>query len=243
MDRRRTTAFAGSLVAAALIGGMLISAVAAAPGPPAAADSVAAVATATPAPSTNPGAKYCQDFRAAFAKNLGVTEDEVVAAAKAAIISTLDAAVADGSRGADAAAKAKTFVEGASGDACSLLSGWKGKIAHVRSGKVRVALGIGKSGLDAAAQAVGLTVKELHAELKTGKSLKDVAAATGIDYDVVSAAVLRSVQGSVDELVKAGKITQERADKALADTKERLAEGWVHERKRDRSKPSSTPAP
>jgi hypothetical protein len=231
-------------VAAALIGGTLISVVAAAPASaPAAAAPVAAAPTGTPTPSTKPGAKYCQDFRAAFAKNLGVTEDEVVAAAKAAIISTLDQAVADGTMTADAAASAKAVVNGASGDACKFLSGWKGKVSHGRGDKAKVALGIGKGGLEAAAKSVGLSVKELHAEFKSGKSLKDVAAAMGVSYEVVSAAVLKSVKASLDELVKAGKITQERADKALTRTGERLANGWAHVRKQDRPKASPTPSP
>lgn len=218
MSKLRLAGFSGAMVLSALIGGTLISAVAAAP---------AATPAVTPAPEAPEVAltaragepsEYCTAFRAAFAANLGKTEAEVVAAAKAAIGTTVDAAVADGSLTGDAAARLKTRVAGADADGCKILSGWRAK--------ARGAAGIAKDGFAAVAEALDMTTVQLRAELKSGKTLKDVAAAKGVPYATVTAAALAAVDGDLDAAVAAGNLKQARADKIMERLERRLEAGW-----------------
>lgn len=218
MSKLRLAGSSGALVLSAIIGGTLISAVAAAPAARSAVTPAAvAPATALAAPAGEPS-EYCTAFRASFAANLGKTEAEVVAAAKAAIGSTVDAAVADGSLTADAAARIKARVAAADADGCRILSGWHGKAAR--------AVGIAKDGFAAAAEALDMTTTQLRAELRSGKSLKDVAAANGVPYASVTAAALAAVDKDLDAAVAAGTLKQARADRILERLERRLEAGW-----------------
>lgn len=216
MSKIRLAGFSGALVLSALVGGTLISAVAAAPAP--AAPAVAAPAVAPAATKGEPGA-YCTAFRAAFAANLGVSEAQVVAAAKSAVGTAVDAAVADGSITADVAARIKARVAAADADGCAILAGARGKVA-------RGAIGVVKDGFAAAATALDMTPAALRAELRSGSSLKDVAAAKGVPYETVTAAALAAVDKDLDAAVAAGTLPQARADKILDRMERRLAAGW-----------------
>lgn len=212
MSRLRLAGFSGALVLSALIGGTLISAALAAP-----ATELQGAAIPAANPTAAPSAA-CAAFRAAFAANLGKTEAQVTAAAKAAIVTTVDAAVADGTLPAGAAAKVKARIAAAEADGCKVLSGWRARAAG--------AVGIAKDGFAAAAEALDLTPTELRAELRSGKTLKDVAAAKGVPYATVTAAALASVEQDLDAAVAAGTLTQARADKIMARIASRLEAGW-----------------
>ena len=77
--------------------------------------------------------------------------------------------------------------------------------------------------MTAAAGALGITPAELGAQLKAGKSLKDVATAKGVPYETVSAAVLASVKADLDAAVAAGTIKQARADRILDAARRRTS--------------------
>jgi ribosomal protein S20 len=233
MSKLQLTGMAAALVVASLVGGTVISAVAAAPtaapavpaAGSAATSAAGLIAPAEPVAPTTPGARgepgaYCLAFRAAFAKNLGVTQDQLVAAAKAAAASAVDKAVADGTMTADAAARVKQRIAAADADGCGILAGARGKAA-------KGALAVARGGLAAAAQALDMTVPDLRDQLKSGTSLKDVAAAKGVAYDTVSAAVTAAVKADLDAAVKAGTITQARADRILERVGQHLADGWT----------------
>ncbi|MGK2849799.1 MAG: hypothetical protein ACSLFN_02660 [Candidatus Limnocylindrales bacterium] len=213
MSRLRLAGFSGALVLSALIGGTLISAALAAPAPTRAPQAPA------PAPRSAAPTQACAAFRAAFAANLGKTEAQVTAAARAAILSTVDAAVADGTLTAEVAARIKTRISAAEADGCKLLSGWRAKAAG--------AAGVVKDGFAAAASALDLTPAELRSELRAGKTLKDVAAAKGVAYATVTAAVTASVDEDLDAAVAAGTLTQARADKIQERLAARLEAGWT----------------
>lgn len=208
MSRLRLVGFSGALVLSALIGGTLISATLA--------------ASAPQAPDTFPGAaaatKACAAFRAAFAANLGRTEAQVTAAAKAAIVSTVDAAVADGTLTVEAAARIKTRVAAADADGCKLLSG--------RPTRAAGAVDIVRDGFAAAAASLGMAPAELRAEIRSGTSLKAVAAAKGVPYTTVTSAAMTSVEQDLDAAVAAGTLTQARADRIMERLGARLAAGW-----------------
>lgn len=209
MTKLRTLGFSSALVAAALIGGTVISSAMAAP----------AVDPAAPAADREPS-EYCQTFRAAFASNLGVSEDQMVAAAKAAIATTVDAAVADGKLTAAAGGRIKERVAAAEGDGCRILGGWRAAVG-------RAVVGVARDGLTAAADAMDMTPAELRTALRDGSTLKDVAAAEGVPYETVTAAVVAAVKADLDAAVTDGRITQARADRILARLETRLAAGGL----------------
>ena len=138
MSRLRLLGFSGALVAAALIGGTILNAVSAATPTPA-PDPAAAAATGHRPPGQPEVGEYCQAFRAAFAANLGKSEDQVVAAAKAAIDTTIDQAVSEGKITAAAGDRLKARVAAAPGDGCGLLNGARWKVAKAASASPRTA--------------------------------------------------------------------------------------------------------
>ena len=79
----------------------------------------------------------------------------------------------------------------------------------------------GHGGAEAAAGALGMTAEELKAALQGGKSLADVAREKGVDPEAVVSAIVADVQARVAEKVSAGRITQEQADRMLAEVTER----------------------
>jgi len=252
MSTFRLVGFAGLLVVAALVGGTIIGSVAAATLSQAPrAEGVAAppaIATAPP-PAAAAAGEYCADFRRAFAANLGVGEAALAPAAKAAAISAIDAAVADGTMTKAAGDRLTARIKAATGDGCALLAG-RLKAAKAAVGAAAGAgkgLGIMKDGLTAAAKALGLTPAELGARLRGGETLKDVATATGTSYEAVSAAVLASVKADLDAAVAAGTIRQARADRVLDRLTKALANGRLREARPapagSPARPAATPAP
>ena len=72
---------------------------------------------------------------------------------------------------------------------------------------------------DTAAEALGLTPEELFAELRTGKSLAEIAEAKGVEvqtvYDAMNAARGEAMQQALQQAVEDGRITQEQADQMI----------------------------
>lgn len=229
MTKLRLLGATAALLAAALVGGTLISAVAASTNPPATTDPAPVAeptASATPASDKKADREaYCAAFRSSFAAALGKTEAEVNAAAKTAIGAAIDQAVTDGTLTADAATKLKERVAAFDGDGCKLLGGWRARIGH--GAGMRAALGVTKDAMTAAADSLKMTLAELRTEFKAGKSLKDVATAKNVPYATVTTAVTTAVKADLDAAVKAGTITQARADKILARLTTRLENGWT----------------
>lgn len=203
MKTLKTFGLAGGLVAAALVGGTLISAVAAAPASP------SGTATVGDAQELD-AAAYCQTWKDAFAAELGVSADDLVPAAKAATIAAIDAAVANGDLPEDIAARMKEQVENADGDGCRLLgAGFHAWGRHAARADFRL------DWVTAASEALSMEPAELTGALRDGDSLRQIAQDQGVDYEVVSQAILDAAKADLDALVAAGKITQERADERL----------------------------
>ena len=78
--------------------------------------------------------------------------------------------------------------------------------------------------LAAAANTLGVTEAELVAELKSGKSIKNVADAKNIDIATVTDAMVAAVKTHLDAEVAAGQHTQEEADKKLAEFTTRVSD-------------------
>lgn len=210
MKNLKTLGIAGGLVAAALVGGTLISVVAAAPSSSRTNTGLADVADA---------AKYCTLWQETFAEELGVSVDALLPAAKAATIATIDAAVEAGELTAARAAEMKTKIEAADGSACRLLGhpflgmGRGGPRAH-----------LGGDLMDAAAGALGLEPAALIEALRGGDSLQQIATDQGKNYAAVSTAIHDAAKADLDTAVAAG-LDQARADEMLSNLDAALAAG------------------
>ncbi len=217
MSRFRLVGFAALLVLAALVGGTIISAVSAATGPVAGRTDVIAAATT---PDAAAAGTYCKTFRAAFAANLGVDEDALVAAGRKAAATTIDQAVTDGKLTQQAGDKLKARIATSTLDVCQRL----GKRLDRATGP---ALGVIKDGLTAAADALGMPVADLRTAIRAGTSLKTIASSKTVEYDKVTDAVTAAVKADLDQAVAAGTIKQQRADRILARLAARLADGHL----------------
>ncbi len=213
MKTLKALGLAGSLVAAALVGGTLISIVSASPGSPVSGG------TGILGDDADTGA-YCDLWRQAFADELGVAVDDLTSAGKAAAIATIDQALANGDLPQDVATRMQERIQAADGDGCRLLgAGFMGLGRHAARADFRL------DWMSAAAEALSMDPAELATALRDGDSLQDVAEAQGVDYGDVSQAILDAAQRDLDALVSAGRISQERADLRLAHLSDRLDAG------------------
>ncbi len=75
---------------------------------------------------------------------------------------------------------------------------------------------LGQAELQAAADALGMTTDELSTELKSGKTLQDLANAAGVDLkvvqDAIKAAHATEMRQQITQAVTDGTMTQEKAD-------------------------------
>jgi hypothetical protein len=204
---------AGGMVAAALVGGTLISAASASP------SSSSAPPAADPVGSGSSSA-YCDQWRQAFADQLGVSVDALTPAAKAATEATIDAAVANGDLPADIGERMKTALDNASGDGCRLLG------AGIHAWGRHAAIGDWRHDwVAAAADVLGIAPADLTKDLRSGQSLTEIADAAGVSYDDVTKAIVDATTADLDALVTAGDMTQDRADALLKQLTDRLASG------------------
>ena len=209
MKNVKTLGIAGGLVAAALVGGTLISAALAAPSSPGSSASGADLADG----------EYCQTWQEAFAKELGVSVDDLLPAAKAASIAAIDAAVAAGDLTEERATALKEKVNAAEGNGCRFFGHPFAGIGH-GGGKAH----FGGPLLSVAAEALGIDPGELMQSLRNGDSLQDVATAQGKDYATVKQAIHDAVKTKLDAAVASG-LDQARADEMLSKLDEALASG------------------
>ena len=73
-------------------------------------------------------------------------------------------------------------------------------------------------------EALGVTEDELRTSLRDGDTIAEVAAAEGVDVQVVIDAIVAAQQERVDAKVAEGDLTQEEADERMADAEERATD-------------------
>ncbi len=78
--------------------------------------------------------------------------------------------------------------------------------------------------LSTAATALGMEKDELRDELRSGKTLAEVAADKGVDVQVVIDALAAEAKAHLDQKVADGDMTQEEADERLAELTERITD-------------------
>jgi 3-hydroxyacyl-CoA dehydrogenase len=189
----------GALIAAALVGGALIGSVAA----------ETPTASGSPSTVTNDAdaGQYCQSFRSHLADQLKTDAAGLQSAFRAAADATLDEAVANGDLTRERADAIKSRLADADLDGCFRLG--RKLVGHPGVAAYGVDLGA------AAADALDMQPSALAAQLRSGKSLQEIAKARGVDYTTVKKAVLDAAKTDLDKAVSAGKLTAEQEQKLL----------------------------
>ena len=102
---------------------------------------------------------------------------------------------------------------------------------------------LGGAGLDEIAKALGISTAELQQDLKSGKSVKDIAASKGMDEAAFRSKLAGVVKADLDKQVAAGKLTQKQEDAIL----QRLQNGplplWDAPARQAPGHPKTRPSP
>ena len=208
---RRTKTLIASLVAVALLGSGLWGGVALAqtPTPPNPPSSQSAA-------SPSPG----DVFWSALAAKLGTNIDNLKAAFRDAAKAVVAQRVKDG----------KLRVTQTQADQLNQridklpLKGMPLPILPRRQGvtpQQKIATAAGKLMLDAAANTLGMSPRDLLGELRDGLTLAEIAQQKGIDPNKLKTAMLAAVNARIDEAVKNGKLTQDKANELKAKLAEK----------------------
>jgi hypothetical protein len=94
--------------------------------------------------------------------------------------------------------------------------------------------------LEAAATVLGMTADELRTELRSGKTIAQVAAEQGVDVQDVIDALVAGAKAHLDEEVASGEHTQAEADAKLAEITTRITDR-VNNGKPDRAQADQPP--
>lgn len=184
------------------------------------AQAPAAQATTAPATSSQTPDKYqalVDGFSKSFAAKAGVDEAKLNSAFSGAVSETADEAVKNGTLNQAQA----DFIKAQS------KNGFKGLLATPKFDFSKAPKGKGDwKGtnealqyllpiLNSVSQSLKLSPIELAQQIQSGKSLADVAKAQGVELQTVKDATTAAIKTQLDGVVKAGKVTQAQADKAL----------------------------
>lgn len=145
-----------------------------------------------------------------LAKQLNVSPEQFLAAEKAVVVQRIDARVAAGQMTAAQAQQAKDRINAATQIGLSFERGGK---RHERGGAFGT---VRKDTVQAVATKLGITPQALETELRSGKSLAEVAQARNVSRDELKATMRAALKTDLDQAVAAGKLTQARADAILA---------------------------
>jgi hypothetical protein len=143
------------------------------------------------------------------AARLGISSDTLRGALRDALDARVDAAVKAGKLTPDQAAKLKERIANAKGLGLRI----RNAIAKHRGAFVRGAR-IKERG--AAATYIGITRQELRTELRSGKSLAQIATAHGKTAAGLVDAMLAPAKARLDKAVQNGRLTQEQESQMLA---------------------------
>lgn len=156
------------------------------------------------------------------AARLGISADRLREAFRDALAARIDAAVDAGKLTPDQAAKLKERLEHARGLGTQIRNGLA---RHRPAFLPRLHAHLHAHG--AAAKYLGLSPRELRAELREGRSLAEIAAAQGKTVEGLVDAMLAHAKARLDKAVESGRLTRDRADRVLgrlSDAVERLVQ-------------------
>jgi hypothetical protein len=181
----------------------------------------AAVAATTSGSSPN-------DFLDSVARHLGISRQKLDEATKAAAIDQVDAQLKAGQITQAQADELKKRIQSGDVPPLAALRGPGGPGGPgfgfgfgLRGGPGLLKAGIGDS-LAAAAKYLGLSESALRDQLRSGKSLADVAKAQSKDLDGLKDAILAAAKSDIDKAVSDKKLTQTQADEIYNRLKDRI---------------------
>ncbi len=149
------------------------------------------------------GARPLDKWVTKVAERLGLSEEEVTDAMQGAQFDLIDEAVASGDLTQEQADKLKERIE-----EYGIVVPRPG---HHGGDRLRCAAA--KFTVDAAAEVLGMEKDALIAEMKSGKTLAQVAESQGMSVEDFKTALLGQAKQTLDAKVAAGGLTQEQADK------------------------------
>ncbi len=219
MKHRWMKAAAAGTTAAVIAAGLLAGVASARPGEQAPSPTP----TATPRAGQNNADREqrAQEFINRLAQNLGVSPDRLRDALKQTGLQEVDAALAAGRITAEQAQRAKDAIN-------------SGNLPHIGGfpgGGHRGGPGGGRGGdfggvirnhTDGVAQFLGITEEKLREELRSGKSLAEIAQANGKTAAQLKTFILTNAKTKLDQAVKDGKITQQMADRMYQELEQRV---------------------
>ena len=180
----------------------------------------------TPTPTANgtiQKTSYRQVFVEKLAAALGVDVTTLQARVKDAEKATVDQAVANGDLAQNKADQIKTEIDSSQSGilpGLGMLNG-KGKAKGRGLGVVQQARGlIGNVADKAIADKLGLSQGQLKQQLRSGKSLEDLARAKGLAVQDLYNAAADAVQARLDVMVKNGKLAQARENEIVQAVRE-----------------------
>lgn len=222
---------AGAAAGALVLGGAVVAVTASAAGLP-----VVPFAATTPTPkaaaTARPQGQACTNFVNHLATNLGKKPADVQSAAGKALAQTIDDAVKSGQmtqQQGDALKKKLATTT----DLCP------GAVSGI--GRAATAPGAGPHLMADVATALGLSPADLTAQLKAGKSVKDIAAAKGLDETAFRAKFIAAVKADLDAQVAAGKLTAQQEQMALTRLQTAPLPDWNRAPRAAKPKPTPTP--
>lgn len=92
------------------------------------------------------------------------------------------------------------------------------------------------------AAALGMSVEELTAALREGKTVADLAAEKGVVLDTIVEALMAPRREALSQAVASGRLTQEQADRVLEQMRERIT-ARLQQPWQDGARPGSDVAP
>ena len=217
------------VVAVALIAGLTMGLVLG----PVLGSSTASAQTAT----TAPGSGLWSQFLDKLAGTLNIQRTALDSAIVTAGNSTADDAVKAGTLTQAQADALKARIQ--AGDLGALSGrGERGGPGGKGDGDVRQAM------VDAAAKTLGLTAAELHAQLRSGQTIAQLAQSKNTTEQAVVNAALAAAKTRLDQKVAAGTITQAQADARYAELQQRGVQIFTpHGRGGQRTAPVATATP
>jgi polyhydroxyalkanoate synthesis regulator phasin len=179
-------------------------------------------ADSTPSASSTPTKRQqaVDAFIDKVATNLNIPSDQLKAAVKDAALQTVDEQVASGKLTQEQGDKIKAAIN--SGKYPELRRLFEARQTIVR----RVERGI----VGSAAKAIGISPQGLASQLKSGKSIADVADEHKVPLDDVKSQITTAFQAKLDQLVKDGKISQTQEDNAMQKLQANLDKILNHHR-------------
>lgn len=199
---KRSTKLLAAVAAVAVLVGTAVAAIGA-------ATTSAQEPTATPAPTQS--RPRVQNFLEKLAANLNITVDQLTQAIKTTELQIVDQMLTDGKINTDQAQQLKDRINNGQGLGLGRILGAYKRGRQDGARLQRLKAGIVKS----ASTAIGVQPSDLRQELRSGKSIADVAAQHNVSIDAVKAQITSDAKAALNQAVQDGKITQPRADEIL----------------------------